>query len=127
MRQSVLPQILLMLAGLGAYAAILFLTPIILAHGVEEETPRLALSLLPMLPVIFICWLIMRNIRSLDELQRKLQIEALALAFAGTALLTFSYGFLEGAGLPKMTMFAVLPLMCTLWVLGVILGNVRYR
>jgi hypothetical protein len=62
----------------------------------------------------------------MDELQRKLQFEALALAFAGTALLTFGYGFLEGVGLPRLSMFVVWPLMAALWVVGVFIGRVRY-
>ena len=60
-------------------------------------------------------------------MQRKLQLEALAMAFAGTALITFGYGFLEGAGLPKLSMFVVWPIMAALWVIGVTVGRWRYR
>ena len=79
-----------------------------------------------MLPAIFICGVIIRTIRHLDEMQRKLQFEALAFAFAGTALLTFGYGFLEGAGLPMLSMFVVWPLMAALWVIGTVIGRLRY-
>jgi hypothetical protein len=70
---------------------------------------------------------VFRSIRHLDEMQRKLQFEAIALAFVGTALITFGYGFLEDEGFPKLTMFVVWPLMATLWVIGVMLGRLRFR
>ena len=60
-------------------------------------------------------------------MQRKLQFEALALAFAGTALITFSYGFLEGAGFPRISMFAVWPLMAAIWFIGVMIGRLRFK
>ncbi|KJZ25699.1 hypothetical protein [Tritonibacter mobilis] len=84
------------------------------------------LSVLPMLPALFICGVVVTGIRDMDELQRKVQFEALALAFAGTALITFTYGFLEGAGFPKLSMFVVWPLMAGLWVVGVMMGRLRY-
>lgn len=116
----------LMLIGLAAYVASLFGLQFLLVGWVEDDTARIAVSLVPMLPAIFLCGVIVRAIRDMDELQRKVQFEALALAFAGTALITFGYGFLEGAGLPRLSMFIVWPVMATLWVVGVLLGRVRY-
>lgn len=115
------------LAGLAAYAAILILSQKLLAAGVESRTVRILLSLSPMLPALFICATVVRCIRQLDEMQRKLQFEALAFAFAGTALITFGYGFLEGTGLPRLSMFVVWPLMGTIWFIGVMLGRLRFR
>jgi len=116
----------LMLIGLAAYVAALFGLQLLLVGWVEDDTARIAVSLVPMLPAIFLCGVIVRAIRDMDELQRKVQFEALALAFAGTALITFGYGFLEGAGLPRLSMFIVWPVMATFWVVGVLLGRVRY-
>jgi len=112
--------------GFVVYVASLFISNSILSHDIESQIIRIMLSLVPMLPAVFICGAIVRSISQMDELQRKLQFEALALAFAGTALITFSYGFLEGTGLPKLSMFVVWPIMATLWVIGVLLGRVRY-
>ncbi|WP_394688733.1 hypothetical protein [Hoeflea sp.] len=117
----------LMLIGFASYAATLVVSQKLLGSGVDSVAVRTVVSLAPMLPAIFICGVIIRNIANLDELQRKVQLEALALAFAGTALITFGYGFLEGTGLPRLSMFAVWPLMASLWLAGVIFGNVRYR
>lgn len=93
--------LLLLLVGLAAYAAMLIVSQRVLGGGIESQSASILIALSPMLPAVFICGVVMRSIRHLDEMQRKLQFEALALAFAGTALITFSYGFLEGAGFPK--------------------------
>lgn len=119
--------LLMLVIGLAAYAATLFLSQRLIASGVEGQTARILLSLSPMLPAAFICGAVVHSIRSLDEMQRKLQFEALAIAFAGTALITFGYGFLEGAGLPKLSMFVVWPLMATIWFIGVMVGRLRFR
>ncbi len=115
------------LIGLAAYAAMLILSQKLLAGSIGGSTPRILVSLLPMLPAAFICATVIRSIRRLDEMQRKLQFEALALAFAGTALMTFGYGFLEDAGFPRLSMFVVWPVMATLWAIGVLLGRARFR
>ncbi len=112
--------------GLIAYAGVLVAAQLRLAQGIDDGAIEVLLSVLPMLPALFICWVVVTGIRDMDELQRKVQFEALALAFAGTALITFTYGFLEGAGFPKLSMFVVWPLMAGLWVIGVMMGRLRY-
>ena len=42
-------------------------------------------------------------------------------------MLTFAYGFLENAGLPKLSYVYVLPLMITLWGIGGAIATRRYR
>ena len=110
-----------------AYAVTLVVSLRLLAYGIPNDTWRVVISLAPMIPAIFLCLSIVGVIRKLDEMQRQLQLEALALAFAGTALITFSYGFLENVGFPKLSAFAVWPLMAALWLIGVLLGRLRYR
>ncbi|MEM8978149.1 MAG: hypothetical protein AAGD04_01570 [Pseudomonadota bacterium] len=114
----------LMIVGLIAYVAALFVSNTLLSQDVSQPL-RIVVVLLPMLPAAFLCGVIVFAIRGLDEMQRKLQFEALALSLAGTALLTFSYGFLEGVGFPKMSMFVVWPLMAVLWCIGVLIGRLR--
>ena len=71
---------------------------------------------------------IVRGIRRLDELQQKIQLEALAFAFAGTGLLGTSYAFLVNAGLPDIDWGTLVwPAMTALWAFGVLLASRRYR
>ncbi|MCR6499330.1 hypothetical protein MUO32_09830 [Shinella sp. CPCC 101442] len=60
---------------------------------------RTAISNAPMIPALLPGWSILFLIRRMDEMQRKLQLEA----------------------------FVVWPIMCGFWFLGVVLGRLRYR
>lgn len=113
--------------GMAAYAIFLIVSLRLLVGGIDDQVLRTAVSLLPIIPCGLICWAIVRQLRHIDEMQRTIQIEALAIAFAATALLTFSYGFLENVGFPKLSMFAVWPLMSTFWVIGLLITQSRYR
>ncbi|MBK4216577.1 hypothetical protein JJJ17_11625 [Paracoccus caeni] len=123
MTRKSLPFLFAMLA----YAVVLVISLRILAGGIADPSLRLIISLAPMLPAIAVCLSVLSVIRGLDEMQRRLQLEAFAFAFAGTALVTFGYGFLENVGLPRLSMFVVWPLMAALWGCGVALGGLRYR
>lgn len=113
-------------AALLAYMVALMLSVTLLAH-VESQILRPILALLPMVPGFAMCWIVLRQLRRVDELQRRIQLEAMGFAFAGTALITFSYGFLEIAGYERLSMFLIWPLMAILWIAGTIIGNRRYR
>ena len=113
-------------SALTAYAGLLALSIYLLGPNPSGWRATLVV-LLPMLPAAAMCWAVVRQLRRSDELQRRMQLEALGLAFAGTALITFSYGFLELVGWPKLSMFAVWPLMAMLWIIGGVLASRRYR
>jgi hypothetical protein len=59
---------------------------------------------------------IIRQIRRVDEYQRLVILETVAISALVTAGCTFTYGFLEIAGYPRITMFAVWPLMGGAWI-----------
>lgn len=113
--------------SLAAYVALLILSNQFLSYPALPNWAEIAVVLLPMVAALLIIWTILRRLQQIDELQRRIQFEALAIAFCGTALVTFSYGFLEALNYPKLSMFFVWPLMATLWVLGTIFGVLRYR
>ncbi len=112
--------------ALVAYAVLLVVS-LLTVNLVSSPLARTLVSLSPMLPAAFVVVAVVRQLRRIDELQRRIQLEALGLAFAGTAVLSFGYGFLENVGYPKLTMFAVWPLMATLWVVGLVISQLRYR
>ena len=85
-----------------------------LEHGVLQ----VAIYLCPMLPIGIAVWAIVRQIRRSDEFIRKTTLEHIAIAAAVTAVLTFTYGFLENAGLPRLSMFTVWPVMAGAWVIA---------
>lgn len=118
--------LILFTLSLLAYFAAIVLAQTLLSNASNSAPLRILIALLPMLPAIAACAVSVLCIRSMDEMQRKLQFEALALAFVGTAFITFSYGFLEGIGFPRLSMFVVWPIMGTLWFIGVMIGRLRF-
>ncbi len=114
-------------SAIAAYGLVLTGSILSIKNGWVEGDWQVPVAVLPMLPMGLAAWAILRQIRRLDELQRRQQLEALAFAFAGTAMITFTYGFLEGVGMPKLSMFYVWPLMAALWSLGGWIAHRRYR
>ena len=115
-------------ACIGAYAAAVALSIVLLVNVTGFSGPiATVVALLPMGPATAICWVVLRQLGRMDELHRRIQLEALGFAFAGTAVATFSYGFLETVGFPRLPMFTVWPVMGVLWLTGVWLANRRYR
>jgi hypothetical protein len=114
-------------AAMAAYAMVLAVSVLLLrgsaADGAIWRTP---VALAPMLPAVAVLVAVVRQLGRIDELQRRIQFEALAFAFGGTALVTFSYGFLENVGYPHLTWFAVWPVMATLWLVGLAVARRRY-
>lgn len=108
-----------------AYAATLVLS-IVLINAAPTAPWRYAVALLPMIPAVGVLVAVLRQLRRMDELQRQIQFEALAFAFAGTALITFGYGFVENVGLPHLSWFFVWPIMAVLWVIGSAIAARRY-
>lgn len=98
-----------------------------LLNEFSNGTLRTAVALLPVVPMVAVATVIVRHVRQLDELARKVHLEGLAVGFVGTALVTFSYGFLETAGFPRLSMFMVWSLMGPLWAIGSFFAWRRYR
>src|SRR5262245_14366862 len=80
---------------------------IVVAAWVGRQLPlrspgRIAVALLQGAASAALVAAIVRPMRFYDELQRRIQLEALSVAFAGTAILGSTYGFLIKAGLPDI-------------------------
>lgn len=87
---------------------------------------RTAILVSPMLGFLGAIWAIARHLNSIDEYQRKFVLDTWAIAAALTAAITFSYGFLETAGFPKISMFTVWMIMGSAWAV-VCLGRAMVK
>ncbi|QUS37567.1 hypothetical protein RPMA_00825 [Tardiphaga alba] len=114
-------------SALALYVVLLFAANLLERALQPTATLLIAMNLLPVLGAIVAAWTIMRALRRMDELQRRVQFDAIALSFLGTALITIAWGFAEGAGLPHLRAFAIWPIMAALWGIGTILAQLRYR
>ena len=79
---------------------------------------RFDVAALPVLPAAVVIWLTVRALARLDEVQKRTQMQAVGFSIVATALLTFGYGFMEGAGLPHLNWTFVLPLIAAMWAVG---------
>jgi cytochrome c oxidase assembly factor CtaG len=107
-----------------------FIARIILKQDEMPEPMRILTALLPVIPFVWMLWEIVKNVRSLDELEQRIQLEALALAFPLTLILLMLLGLLELAtrlppeDLSYRHVWAMLPIF---YFLGLVLARRRYR
>lgn len=94
--------------------------------SLPDGAAKIALAMLPVIPMLAMATVIIRRLNAMDEMGRKIQLEALAVAFVCTAVTTFSYGFLETVGFPRLSAFMVWPVMGSVWCVATIIGARRY-
>ena len=87
--------------GLLAYSVLLWAS-MQLTSAYPDALWRFPVALAPMAPFVYGIFACVRYVQRIDEFQRIVALEALAIAFGGTAAITFGYGFLELAGLPHV-------------------------
>jgi len=114
-----------MVFGLIGYAALL-VPAIFIVDANPDAVWRYAIAPLPIIPAAFMVMAYVRYFRTADELQQRIGLESLAFAFGGTFLVTFTYGFFDFAGLPRISWWFVWPVMGTLWVVGGFLARKRW-
>ena len=122
----------------GAWRFVLAPSAFVLAYfaaraGIEACPPgtlaSLALALIPVLIFAALIGCYSRAVRGMDELERRIQLEALALAFPVALLVVFTAGLLDLAGfhgegnwdLPRLWPLLLLP-----YWLGIVLARRRY-
>ncbi len=88
---------------------------------------RYYVAVLPAVPGAIGLVIFVRSLMRLDEVQVRIQLYALGVVVGGTALITFAYGFFEGAGLPHLSATYVLPLMAIFWGVATAYFSWRYR
>ncbi|ATQ77285.1 hypothetical protein CR152_24280 [Massilia violaceinigra] len=108
--------------AIGIYALILT-AAIVYGRTLAEGPARTLVLASPVIGVALAVWAIVRHMRRVDEFIRQSTLENLGIAAALTAALTLTYGFLETAGFPRLSMFTVWPLMGACWlVTGLVRG-----
>lgn len=115
------------LGAMGAYCFAVVLMVMGLKAVADTSPVRYGLVLLPMVPVAYGIRQFMEAVRYMDELQRRIQFEAMAFSFGLTAFISLTLGFLENANGPRLGMIWVFPLMIGLWGVGQALSNRRYQ
>ena len=107
--------------------AILLAVSVPLTSMYPDAVWRFPVAVTPMAPFIYAIAANVRYLRYADELQQRIKLEALAIAFGATAAVTFCYGFLEHVGLPHINWWFVWPVMGASWILANMYAERRYR
>jgi hypothetical protein len=116
-----------MMAAAAAYTVLILATRLLLRGDQAESPIRPIIALLPILPVLFGVFALMSFVRSIDEMQQKIQLEAMAFSLGVTGLITFALGLVEGTGVPPVSMVWVMPMIIALWGIGLVIATRRYQ
>lgn len=98
------------------YIIVLFVS-IYFAKKMEDGLVRTLLVLTPTIPALGTFWAIIRHFQRLDEYLRIWLLEVVAIAGGITVFFSFSYGFLEGIGYPKLSGFVIYGIFMGSWLL----------
>jgi len=113
-----------------ALYVIALLFSIWLLKRLDHVALRAVIALLPVPPVAFAVRAMMRYIRDADELQRRIEVEALAIATACVSLGYLAAGFLQTAKVidvpASVAMIWVFPLVCLVYGLAKAAVSRRY-
>jgi hypothetical protein len=98
-----------------------------LLHMVSQGWLRVPIALAPVLPIILLGGAVARLFSRVDELCRRIHLEAGALAAGVTALLALTWGFLQNVGMPALSGFWTFGVLDVLYVAFVLVLRRRYR
>lgn len=112
-------------AAFAAYAAVLVGTRLAIRTFDVDGFVLTALAALPMAPALAVTAVALRHFATMDELQRRVQIESFAASALLVGLVTFSLGFVEDVAVPRISMIWVFPAILAGW--GVIAPILRRR
>lgn len=85
------------------------------------------LASVPVVLGIVVLWVYGRFLRQTDELQRLIQLKALALGFGGSFFAYCSYSVFQRLGAPAIELQDATLVMVFLYLLGVFVGWSQYR
>jgi len=112
--------------SMAAYTAMVAVS-VWLVKGHVHSPLRYLFAALPVIPSGFALWAAIRFFRGLDELQRRIQFEAIAFSFLGTCLISLNWGILQRAGLPHADVVWITLLMFVLYCIGIPIACRRYQ
>ena len=128
-RRSRLTSILaqpFVLWGIAALATALTVQWIL--NHVELHSPvRQVLGFLPALLAIVFVVAFVRDVRKLDEMRRQIHLQAAAISFLLTVILTFVFDGLKNAGIYRATVSDLETATVLIWAAALIALSLRYR
>jgi hypothetical protein len=112
----------LLASSIDLIASLLLRTP------VPTPAARVAIALMPLPGDIALIFLVLRAIRTLDEFQKRIHFEAVAVAFLSTGVAVFVYGYLQQAQVVgSLNAGLVWAFMLIFYAIGYVVAARHYR
>ena len=99
----------------------------VIRYGVLPGAVPWLVALLPAIGGLVLLTAFTRYLREIDELQRAIQLQALALGFGGGFLAICAYVTFVPLGAPQVDPLSLLAVMPVLYSIGMLVGRGRYR
>lgn len=112
--------------GIAAYAAVVLTSTYALNNGLTGAW-RIAVALAPLVPIAVVFASFIEMMQRIDELERQIHLEALAIAAGVTAMLAVTYGFLEVAHLPRPSAWCTYAVVMIAWWAATPFVSRKYR
>lgn len=94
---------------------------------VSSNLLRAAVSVVPAIPVLLVGVAMARFLRQADELQRRIQLQAMTASLFAVMGVALTAGFLEVGGARPLTAWVYVIVGGGVWVLAIALLQLRYR
>lgn len=120
------PKVIRNLVISGALFFVVLLGSIYLINHDFGTAYQIFIALAPTLPLLFFIFSIARAFASLDELQRRIQVEAIAIGFGLTVLIALTIGMLGLVGFPQPAWMYVILIMVFSWLVGKLWTRWKY-
>jgi hypothetical protein len=95
-------------------------------HGLYPPLPR-SLTLLPLIPAMFFWVALVRTILKMDELQKRIWLDSVFIAFMATLALTFIFAGLDRIGIHRTPANDIGSYMMLFWGGAYVFCASRYR
>ena len=116
---------------MGFYSLALFASIWVIKQGIASIPLRAVIAVSPALAILMLMWAALRYLREIDELQRRIETEAIGAASLLVALVYFAGGMLEKAEVVRMdagvAMIWVFPMLCGLYGIAKMVLTRRYQ
>ena len=120
------PKVIRNLVISGVLFFVIFLGSIYLINHDIGGSYQTLIALAPTIPLFIFILAIAKAIASLDELQRRIQIEAIAIGFGLTVLVSSTIGLLGLTGFPQPDWIFVSVIMVFSWLVGKLWTRWKY-
>lgn len=109
-----------------AYMIVLF-GSIYIAKPMPDGIFKSLVAMTPIIPGSFTLWAIIRHMNRFDEFMRVYLLEIIATAGGVTAFISFTYGFAEGIGFPRLSGFVYYAIFMIAWLIILMLRKLKER